>query len=65
MVTVWSFFHFVESGACVLSEIEQLSLEEAGEILGASPAEVRMRAHRALLCLTCLLGQTSGLLMSA
>jgi RNA polymerase sigma-70 factor (ECF subfamily) len=55
----------LDRAALVLREIEQLSLEEAGEILGASPGEVRMRAHRALLCLTCLLGQTSGLLMSA
>jgi RNA polymerase sigma-70 factor, ECF subfamily len=55
----------LDRAALVLREVEQLSLEEAGEILGASPAEVRVRAHRALLYLTCLLGHTSGLSMSA
>jgi len=55
----------LDRAALVLREIEQLSVEDAGEILGTSPAETRMRAHRALLYLTCLLGQTSGLSMSA
>jgi len=55
----------LDRAALVLREIEQLSLEEAGEILGASPGEVRMRGQRALFYLTCLLGQTSGSLMSA
>jgi RNA polymerase sigma-70 factor, ECF subfamily len=55
----------LDRASLVLREIEQLSLEEAAEILGASPAEIKARAHRALLYLTCLLGQTFAMSMSA
>jgi RNA polymerase sigma-70 factor (ECF subfamily) len=42
--------------ALVLRDLEELSAEEAGEILGISPDAVRQRAHRARLRLRELLG---------
>jgi RNA polymerase sigma-70 factor (ECF subfamily) len=42
--------------ALVLRDLEELSSEEAGEILGISPDAVRQRAHRARLRLRELLG---------
>jgi RNA polymerase sigma-70 factor (ECF subfamily) len=42
--------------ALVLRDLEELSAEEAADILGISPAAVRQRAHRARLKLRELLG---------
>ena len=42
--------------ALVLRDLEELSSEEAGEILGISPDAVRQRAHRARLRLREMLG---------
>jgi DNA-directed RNA polymerase specialized sigma24 family protein len=36
----------------MLREIESLSSEEAGAILGIAPASVRQRTHRATLMMT-------------
>jgi RNA polymerase sigma-70 factor (ECF subfamily) len=47
--------------ALVLRDLEELSSEEAGEILGVSPDAVRQRAHRARLRLRELLrGELAG-----
>ena len=42
--------------ALVLRDLEELSAEEAADILGISPAALRQRAHRARLQLRVLLG---------
>ncbi|HEY5147101.1 MAG TPA: sigma-70 family RNA polymerase sigma factor [Polyangiaceae bacterium] len=42
--------------ALVLRDLEELSAEEAGEILGISPEAVRQRAHRARLKMRGVLG---------
>jgi RNA polymerase sigma-70 factor (ECF subfamily) len=46
--------------ALVLRDLEELSSEEAGEILGVSPAVVRQRAHRARLKVREQLGNARG-----
>jgi RNA polymerase sigma-70 factor (ECF subfamily) len=43
--------------ALVLRDLEELSSEEAAEILGVSPDTVRQRAHRARLRLRELLSE--------
>lgn len=46
-----------QRAALVLRDLEELSAEEAAEILGVSPDTVRQRAHRARLKLRGLLGE--------
>lgn len=47
----------LDRAAFVLREIEGLSSEEAGSILGIAPASVRHRAHRATLMMTAFAGR--------
>jgi RNA polymerase sigma-70 factor, ECF subfamily len=47
----------VDRVAFVLREVEELSTEEVGAVLGISPPHVRHRVHRASLILTGFLGQ--------
>jgi RNA polymerase sigma-70 factor (ECF subfamily) len=47
----------LDRAAFVLREVESLSSEEAGAILGIAPASVRQRTHRATLMMTAFVGR--------
>jgi RNA polymerase sigma-70 factor (ECF subfamily) len=49
----------LDRAAFVLREVESLSSEEAGAILGIAPASIRQRTHRATLMMTAFVGSTS------
>ncbi len=54
----------LDRAAFLLREIESLSSEEAGAILGIAPDSIRQRTHRATLAMTSFLGRDELLLRS-